>query len=175
MRDVAKAATATHEDVGDGPDAPDRCQVVVVEIDGRRIGIPAEDVLEVQPAAAVTPLAGAPANIDGVLDLRGELIAVLDGRARIGADRRPPRLNDRFVVVRTAARTMAVRVDAAVALSEVTIVDAERGGSLTADVLRGAGLARTVDGLLVVHDVEAFLSVEESADLERALTERQEP
>lgn len=175
MRDVAKATTTDLGEVGDTRGAPDRCQVVVVEIDGRRIGIRAEDVVEVQPAAAVTPLPRASANVEGVLDLRGELIAVVDGRARIGADRRPLRLSDRFVVVRTAARTMAVRVDAAVALSEVAIIDAERGGSLTADVLRGAGLARTVDGLLVVHDVEAFLSVEESADLERALTERQEP
>lgn len=175
MGNVAPRGTVTSGDVGDASDASHQCKVVVVEIDGRLIGIPAQDVLEVQPAAAVTALPDAPRNIEGVLDLRGELIAVLDGRARIGADRRPPRLSDRFVVVETSTRTMAVRVDAAVTLSEVAVVDRDHAGSPGSDVLYGSGLARMDDGLLVVHDVETFLSAQESADLDRALDRRHEP
>lgn len=143
--------------------------VLVAEIAGWRFGIGVRDVIEVQPAAAVTVLPGAPPVIEGVLDLRGELIAVLSGRERLGAGPRPVRLTDRFVVIRTAARTMAVRVDAVVALSDVELVDLEREASLAPDVLQGAGLVRLDDGLLVIQDVDTFLSAEESVDLGLAL------
>lgn len=156
-------------------DLPAMSKVVVVDIAGRRFGMHVDDVVEIQPAVAVTGLPGAPPIVEGVIDLRGEVLPVIDGRARIGVEPSPPRPSDRFVVVRTAARTVVVRVDAALTLADVAVVDAERAVSMAPALLRGSGLARLDDGLLVVHDADAFLSAEESADLEGALSRRQGP
>lgn len=169
--------TDTLTSVGDAAqgEAPTMSKLVVVEIAGRVLGMHVADVVEVQPAVAVTGLAGAPSIIEGVIDVRGEVLPVIDGRARIGADPRSPCLSDRFVVIRTVARTVVVRVDAVLGLSDAAVIDVERAVSSAPASLRGAGLARLDDRLIVVHDAEAFLSAEEAADLDDALSRRQGP
>lgn len=147
-------------------------KILLVEAAGQRIGIPADAVVEVQPAGAITALPGAPQVIEGILDLRGQAVAVMNGRTRLGAERRASRLSDRFVVLRTATHVVALRVDAAIDLVEIASVDLAHALSLAPDALQEIGLARLDDGLVVVHDPDAFLSAEESAVLEAALVDR---
>lgn len=170
-------ATKTPASAGDASHGgtPAMSKLVVVEIAGRRLGLHIADVVEIQPAVAVTGLPGAPPIIEGVIDVRGEVLPVIDGRGRIGAETRSPRLSDRFVVLRTPARTVVVRVDAVLALSDVAVIDVERAVSSAPASLRGAGLARLDDRLIVVQDADAFLSAEEAADLDDALSHREQP
>lgn len=169
--------TNTPAPVLDAPSGavPAMSKVVLLEVAGRRLGMHVGDVVEILPAVAVTGLPGAPPIVEGVIDYRGEVLPVIDGRARIGVEPRAPRLSDRFVVVRTAARTVAVRVDAALGLSDVAVIDVERAVSSAPAPLLVAGLARVDDRLLVVHDADTFLSAEESADLDDALGRRHGP
>lgn len=157
---------------GDSSERSQTDAIVVVEVAGERIGIRAEAVAEVQPAVATTTLPGAPRIIEGIFDLRGEMVPVISGRVRLGVETRVPQLSDRFVVVRTDAYLVALRVDAAIGLVEVRSVDLDRAVALAPDTLQGVGLARLDDGLVVVHDPDSFLSAEESAVLEAALVDR---
>lgn len=150
-------------------------EIVLVDVAGLRIGIPADAVLEVQPAAAITPLPDAPRVIEGILDLRGEALAVISGRTRLGAGSRAARLSDRFVIVRTETHLVALRVDAAVAFDQVSVLDLDRALSLAPEALHDVGLARLDDGLVVIYDPDAFLSAEESTVLEAALLRRLSP
>lgn len=143
--------------------------LLIVSVAGARFGIPLDEVVEVLPAARVAPLPGAPAAVMGVLDLRGELVAVLDAHRCLGHDAPPVRLGDRFVVLRSGRSRRALRVDDAEALVTVAREDVVAAASVAPQILSGAGVARLPDGLLVVHDPDRFLSVSDAEALREAL------
>lgn len=145
---------------------------LLVEVDGVRCGIPAADVAELHPVVATVALPGAPAVIDGAIDVRGSVVAVLDLRARLGLVRRPPLVTDHLVICRVGERTVALRVDRALDLVSVP------GGRIdAANHLDGArhlsGVAKLDDGLVLIHDLPSFLSAEEAAALQGALEDLQ--
>lgn len=136
-----------------------------------RCGLPMEEVAEVLPAARLTPLPGAPAAVLGVLDVRGEVTAVLDGRRCLGLPDAALRPDDRFIVLAVGECRRALRVDAAedlVAVPHDGITDA---ASVAPAALSCAGVARLPDGLLIIHDAVRFLSASDAATLKRALHE----
>ena len=143
-------------------------QVLVVHVDDVRYGLPLDEVVEVLPAAAVVPLPGAPPVVEGLLNLRGELVPVIGLRARLGAPVRPVRESDHFVVCRVRGRSVGVLVDRA---EEVQGVDpaALEAVERVAAASHLCGVARTPDGLLLVYDVPSFLSADEVLGLDRAL------
>lgn len=144
-------------------------EVIVVEVDGRQLGLPVDLVDEIQPAAQLTRLPDAPPVVEGVLDLRGDLIPVLDARRRLGLEVRPMQLSDRLVITRVDERRIALRVDAATVLVKVRAADVSHAAALAPDALRHAGLARMLDGTMVVTEPELFLSADEAKDLHEAL------
>lgn len=143
--------------------------VLTVTVAGARFGIPLDEVVEVLPAARTEPLPGAPPAVLGVLDLRGELIAVLDGDGCLGHRVPPLRTSDRFVLLRGGGYRRAIRVDHVERIVTVARDDIVAAASLAPDVVSGAGLARLPDGLLVVHDPARFLSVPDAHALRDAL------
>lgn len=138
--------------------------VVVFQLGSQSLGFFASRVEEVQPAAAVKHLLGAPPLVEGVVDLHGEIVPVLDGRRLLGLPSRPTRLTDLFVIVRVANR-MVVHVDAAIGLVNLPVGKVVSVAPLAPSALRSAGIARMDDGLLVVHDTEAFLASRETVQV----------
>lgn len=142
--------------------------VLVVEIGELRCGLPAADVVELHPVVATSPLPGAPRVVDGVVDVRGSVVPVLDVRTRLGLPVREPLLSDHLVVSRVGPRTVALRVDRAVELTAIP------GSSIDSadDLAYGrhlSGVARLSDGLVLIHDLASFLKEEEAAALDGAL------
>lgn len=146
--------------------------IMVVRVDEQRVGFVASDVVEVQRMVAWEPLPGAPEAVDGVIDLRGHVVPVLDLKERFGLPSRPPGVDDHLVVVRAGRHVVAVRVDQALALQTIPA-----GGLLPMEEVapggaRVAGVVRSDGSLLVVADLGAFLGWDEAAGLDRALSDR---
>lgn len=140
--------------------------MLVVALDGRRYGLDA-DVGRIVRMVGVTPLPGAPDVVEGVIDVAAVIVPVVDPRVRFGLERRPPSPDDHLVITRSDERTLAVRVDRAVAYVAVGALEPVAG-----EVAGGrhiAGVSRTAEGLLVITDLDAFLSLEEEAALNSAL------
>lgn len=148
--------------------------VLVFELDQRRCGLPLGGVREVLRAVRVMPLPSAPEVIEGVIDLRGEIVPVLDVRARFGLPRRPLEPSDHLVVTRVRQRVVVLRVDRALDLKRVRDEDVAAVADITPAAPRVAGVARLPDGLIVIHDLPAFLSEAESATLDVAMASRSE-
>ncbi len=147
--------------------------VLTVEVDGMRCGLPLNDVVELHPVVATVALPGAPSVVDGAIDVRGTVVAVLDVRCRLGLPRRTPLLSDHLVVSRVGARTVALRVDRAIDVADIpqSCIDSAEdlaGGSYL------KGVARLSDGLVLIHDLATFLSVDEAAALDDALAGTQD-
>lgn len=146
--------------------------VLTFEVDGLRYALPVSSVREVLRATAIVPLPKAPPVVQGIINIRGELVAVLDLRMRFGAARRPVQADEHFVVVHAGARTVALRADRAVGLLEVDDAALQPVEPVVARTEYVAGLATLADGLVLIVDPAAFLSESEGIALSRALDAR---
>ena len=138
-------------------------------LDGRRFGLPLECVERAIRAVAVTPLAGAPAVVAGVLDLQGRVVAVIDLRRRLGLPERHIDPADQLLIARSRTRTLALIVDAVTGVAEY----GEHEWVAPTDIAPGTdylqGIVRLDDDLVLIHDLDRFLSADEEQDLGRAL------
>lgn len=151
--------------------AMDGVELIAFELGGRRHALLASAVRELFPALRVVPLPNAPAIVDGVINIRGALVPVLDIRARFGLPAKALELSDHFVVAHAGDRAVALRVDRATDMLRIDrrlIVDAR---TAVPETLHVSGVALLPDGLVVIHDLAAFLSQPEQAQLERALAD----
>jgi purine-binding chemotaxis protein CheW len=137
-----------------------------------RYGIASTAVAEIIRAVAITPLPGAPAVVEGIIDVRGAIVPVFDLRARFSLPAKPLEPSDQFILARTASRVAALHVDQVVDLVDVD----EHTTSDSRRQLRGnrhiAGVATLLDGLVLIHDVETFLSQADAETLDSALVAR---
>jgi purine-binding chemotaxis protein CheW len=143
--------------------------IVVFEAGGQRYGLPAADVREVLRAAALTPLPVAPAVIEGVLNVRGVIVPVLDLRARFRLPPKDLEPGDHLIVATLGPRVVALRADQALGLLRLPADHVEDARRLVSGAEYVAGVARLEDGLLLIHDLRTFLSASEAATLDEAL------
>jgi purine-binding chemotaxis protein CheW len=150
-------------------------EVLVLSLEGQRYGVGAAVVRELVRAVRLTPLPCAPDVVEGLLNLRGELVPVLDLRRRFGLSPRPLKASDHLVVVRAAERTVALRVDRAEGLLEVAPGALDTTPAELPGVGYVAGAVKLEDGLVLLHDLPRFLSEAEGRTLDAALAARQGP
>jgi purine-binding chemotaxis protein CheW len=145
-------------------------EVLVFELDEHRFGVPAADVQEIVRAVAVAPLPRAPAFVEGVINLRGRAVPVLDLRRRFGLPSRQPVTTDHLVIARAAGRAVALRVDRAIELRLLDGQDAQAARDVVPGAEAGGWVAALPEGLLLVHDLGGLLSSPEAGALDAALT-----
>jgi purine-binding chemotaxis protein CheW len=146
-------------------------RVVIFEIDAQRFGLPLERVEQALRVVAITPLPHAPILVSGVIDVRGSVVPVIDVRSRFGLRSRAPLISDQLLIANTSTRRLALCVDS---VSDVSAYHAE-DFSAAAEVVAGMeylkGIVRLADGLVLIHDLDTLLSLEEARALDRACAE----
>ena len=141
-------------------------QVVIFELGGLRSAVPAAAVVEILPAAALTTLPNAPPIIEGLLDVRGRVTAVLDIRRRLGLAARPMVPSDHLMVLWRRFVPVAIRVDRVLGLAELDPAQIDAADELTLHADTVDGVVRLADGLLLLHDPGRFLTQAEAAELD---------
>ncbi|HJL18404.1 MAG TPA: chemotaxis protein CheW [Sandaracinaceae bacterium LLY-WYZ-13_1] len=136
--------------------------VLLLEVAGQRVGLPAAAVHEVLPCARFETLAKAPPFVEGMLNVRGRALPVLSLRERLGHPRREPALDEHLVRVEAGPRELLLRVDRAL---DLVGVDPARLEGLDDRHRPFAGVVATPDGVLLVQDPERFLEPRESGAL----------
>lgn len=144
-------------------------EILVFEVAGQRYGLPVADVREVLRAVPPTPLPRAPAIIEGIINVRGAVVAVLDIRQRFRRPARAVAHTDHLIVAQAGPRLVALRVDRAVELARVGAADVESAEAVLPGVDYVAQVARFPDGLVLIHDLQTFLSASEAEALDEAL------
>jgi purine-binding chemotaxis protein CheW len=144
-------------------------QLVVFSLDQFRFALPLTSVERVVRATEVTPIPQAPHAVSGVVDMQGEVVPVLDVRQRMGLRSRPIGLADEFLVARMRGGTVALVVDRTEGLADPDELVAVGGGPDAAWLDQFQGIAQLGDGLVLIQDLEKFLSSAEAAALAQAL------
>ena len=144
--------------------------LVVFTLDEQRYALRLASVERVVRAVEVTPLPKAPEIVLGMINVQGRIIPVVNVRKRFRRPEREIGISDQFIIARTLRRTVALAVDAVsdvVPCPEAQVVAAEK-------ILPGLehvdGVLKIPDGLIFVHDLDRFLSLDEEQALTVALT-----
>ena len=148
-------------------------KVLIFEIGGQRYGLPASDVAELVRAVAIVPLPLESACIEGVIDLRGTVVPVVDLRARLRLPSKAVEPSDHLIIIAAGAggRPLALRVDRALDL----VVGDPAAFEQVHEFMPGSGdailvmMMRMPDGLVPLLDLRALIATTRSAAVPLAL------
>lgn len=141
-------------------------RLVTFEVADNRYALPVTAVQELLRAVAISPLPRAAPFVEGVIDVRGTVVPVLEIRSRFGLPPRELSASDQLVLAAAGPRLVALRVDRVLELVEVD------DGAVTAldrqvpTARHIEGVVRLEGGLAVIYDLSTFLSAAEARALE---------
>ncbi|MGD8778861.1 MAG: chemotaxis protein CheW [Ignavibacteria bacterium] len=145
-------------------------QLVSFKIGDEEFGVDILKVQEIIRMIQITKVPNAPVFVEGVVNLRGRIIPVIDLRRRIGMEKRDYDKETRIVVVEISDNTVGFIVDE---VSEVlriprsiTEPPPEMVSGLDSDYITAVG--KLEDRLLILLDLERILSSEEQQQLNQS-------
>lgn len=142
---------------------------VVLCFDELRVALPLAYVERVIRAVSLLPLPGAPPIVLGIINLQGRIVPVVDMHQRFGLPNKEITVSDQIVIVQTARRPVAVVADGVsgiVEFAEPAIVEAE---SILPGLEYVEGVLKLDDGMILIHNLDRFLSLDEGEALDRAM------
>lgn len=86
---------------------------VLFQVGNEDYGLPAADVVVMESFDGATRVPGAPAWVEGLVQIRGEVLPVIDLRKRFGLPPVDRSLDHRVVVIRHGGRAVGLLVDRA--------------------------------------------------------------
>jgi purine-binding chemotaxis protein CheW len=99
---------------GQGPGTASRTgSYILLTVSGTTYAVPSGQVRHVEMIEEITQVPNAPAFVDGVVFSRGQVVPVVNLRARFGFDRAPFDLRSRLIVVQSGTRMIGLAADAA--------------------------------------------------------------
>jgi purine-binding chemotaxis protein CheW len=144
-------------------------EILLFALDEPRYALYLHAVERIVRAVEITPLPKAPEIVLGVINAQGRVLPVLDIRKRFRLEAREMNLDDRFIIARTARRPVALVADSVVGVHELTegeMVSAQQALPF-AEYLKG--VAKLEGNLVLIHDLEKFLSLDEERVLDNVL------
>lgn len=136
-------------------------QYVTFTLENEVYGINVMQVQEVLREIEVAPVPGAPHYVLGIINLRGNVVSVIDGRARFGLPAVESTQLTRIIVIEAQQQIIGILVD-----SVAEVVDVEADEVETAPNVGSNDASRYIDG--VVNRDDRLLIV---VDLNKLLTE----
>lgn len=144
-------------------------QIVVGMLDEQRYALRLSVVERLVRAVEITPLPQVPDIVLGVVNVKGRVIPVVNMRKRLHLPDRPIELNDRFIVARTAQRPVIVVMDTVIGVMEYVDSQLMQATEILPSTDYVDGMVKLEDGLIFIHDLDTFLSLEEEQLLSDAL------
>jgi purine-binding chemotaxis protein CheW len=86
---------------------------ILFTVAGTTYALPSGEVRHMEMIEDITRVPNAPSFVDGVVFSRGQVVPVVNLRARFGFERAPYDLRSRLIVVQTGARLVGLVVDSA--------------------------------------------------------------
>jgi purine-binding chemotaxis protein CheW len=143
--------------------------LVVFDLGDRRYGLPLHTVDRVVRAVHITPLPQAPDVIRGIVNVAGTVIAVANIGHRFGLPERELGLSDQIIIAHTSRRPIALLVEAVSGVLACTEQDSIAARRILPGMEWIAGVVKLADGLILIHDLDSFLSLEEETELDEAI------
>jgi purine-binding chemotaxis protein CheW len=133
-------------------------QIVNFTIGQVDYGVPVDQVREVRDMQAVTPVPGAPSYVDGVTNLRGQIITVMDLRRRLNIEE-IERKDDKIIVIELGKLAVGVVVDTVTEVSTIAGEDIEEQMQATTKFDKYlVGVGKQGEKLVVILNLAKIIS-----------------
>ncbi|WPL19775.1 Chemotaxis protein CheW [Thiorhodovibrio winogradskyi] len=124
------------------------------------------DVLQVQEVLKVTeiaPVPGVPNYILGIINLRGDVVTVIDGRRRMGLPDQAPTDQSRIVIIDVDNQNVGILVDSVAEVVQIPSKSIDPAPAVGNDQSSRfiLGVYSSSDGLTILISLEKLLSDEE--------------
>jgi purine-binding chemotaxis protein CheW len=151
-----------------GSVADELVQLVSFKIGVEEFGVDILKVQEINRMLDVTRVPNAPEHVEGVINLRGKVIPIINLRRRFGMERKERDKDTRIVVVELSGKVVGFVVDAVSEVLRIPRNVTEPPPSLVAGVEAEyiTAVGKLEDRLLILLDLEKVLSMEEKESLQ---------
>jgi purine-binding chemotaxis protein CheW len=126
---------------------PPPSEILIFTLGDRRYGLSTACVQELVRAVRLVPVPHPVDGIEGVIDLHGQIVPVIDLRRSLGLEAKAPHPTEHLIIVLTAARLVAIRADRATEVRQIEPDMVQLQGAF-----EGAGIVRMPDGLVMLLD-----------------------
>lgn len=144
-------------------DSADVLQLVTFKLASEEFSVEILKVQEIIRLVELTRVPRAPKFVDGVINLRGTVIPVIDLRKRFGLDEVENTNDTRIIVVEIADKTIGFKVDAVSEVLRLNSDTVEPPPSMVSGVdseyIQGVG--KLEDRLIILLDIERLLEKSE--------------
>jgi purine-binding chemotaxis protein CheW len=143
-------------------------QLVSFNIGEEEFGVDILKVQEINRMVDVTRVPNTPEYVDGVINLRGKVIPIIDLRRRFGMARKEKDKNSRIIVVELSGKVLGFVVDAVSEVLRIKKSVSEPPPPIIAgiDAEYITAIAKLENRLLILLDLERVLTTEEHAEME---------
>ncbi|EHP88941.1 CheW protein [Geobacter metallireducens RCH3] len=145
------------------------CHLVIFTLDDQRYALHLSAVDRTVRMVEITPLPKAPGIVLGVISVNGMIVPVLDIRRRFALPERKTGLGDHLVIARTAKRTVALAVNGVHEVIERPAGEIIPPEAVLPGMEHVHGVVKLEDGMVFIHDLDGFLSLEEEQVLDAAM------
>lgn len=142
-------------------------QWVTFRLDGETYGINVMQVQEVLRVSEIAPVPGAPDYVMGIINLRGNVVTVIETRKRFGLAQGEIDDSSRVVIIESNENVVGILVD-----SVAEVVDLKRSEIEPSPNVGNDESSKYIDGvathnnnLLILVDINKLLSTEEWGDM----------
>ncbi|MEM9066237.1 MAG: chemotaxis protein CheW [Planctomycetota bacterium] len=144
----------------DGANGADQLQFVTFEVAGEEFAVDILSVHEINRMIDLTRVPQSPPEVEGVINLRGKIIPVIDLRRRFSMPEAERNEHSRIIVVEVHGRVIGFIVDRVHEVLRISpsIVEAAPPmvGSIDSDFISGVG--KLDDRLLIMLDLERLFT-----------------
>lgn len=143
--------------------------LVVFLIEQQRYALPLASVVRIVSASEITKLPNTPTSMLGVINFQGEVIPVLNLRQRFNLPEREVGSKHHFLIARIPKRTVAIFIDepqGVIEIDESLLVDSDQ---ISSDIAQFQGVVKLDGDLVLIYDLEKFLSPNDEKLLDEAL------
>ncbi len=135
-------------------------QCVTFELENETYGINVMQVQEVLRDTEVAPVPGAPHYVIGIINLRGNVVSVIDARKRFGLEPIESTSSTRIIVIETQQQIIGILVDSVAEVVDIMVSEIETapnvGNSETSKYIDG--VVSREDTLLILVDLNKLIS-----------------
>jgi purine-binding chemotaxis protein CheW len=146
-------------------------RLVNFNLDDGKFALFLSAVMRIIRVVEITGLPKAPEIVLGVINMHGQVIPVFDIRKRFRLPPRDTQLGDQMIVASTSKRTVALLVDSVSDVIEISEEKIIAGENILPGLEYVEGVVKTEDGMILIHDLEQFLSLQEEKALHEAMEE----
>jgi purine-binding chemotaxis protein CheW len=142
-------------------------QWVTYQLEHETYGINVMQVQEVLRITEIAPVPGAPAYVLGIINLRGNVVTVIDSRSRFGLPSADTDDNSRVIIVEVNGNVVGMLVDSVAEVVYLHQSEIDTAPSVNSDESSRfiQGVCNRDEQLLILVDVDKLLSDEEISEL----------